>query len=375
MSTNRRRSKRKVKIPAKLGDHVLEPVNHRRTEIGKMVCDDENSVSNGCSKEEVVVTSDAVGNDGIHGVEGNAVFGKVNKGVFGNEDSGSMDNHGECAEETGMDGRDEEQLKNVCDMNNEGKMTSGSQLGNDTAMNTVKSPTYVKTPNSSSFRATLNDNSVKQSYAHAVTKLEQLIDNKPNSVPTEIDENGNEFVIFDDELIKDGSRKWQLTLCGYFMGHNMSVYEFSSIMKEALTLLLIMGPWMAWTSKGISALAIRIGKPLIMDAITANMCKFGMGRIGYARVLVEVRVSEYEEGNGMDMQNLSGRKKVNMFISRKKQPSFEETKDWTQAMILYFKQQWEFIIDKRGINANEEEEDVFEINEGIAKDMNMGHSC
>ncbi|GKE46779.1 RNA-directed DNA polymerase, eukaryota, reverse transcriptase zinc-binding domain protein [Tanacetum coccineum] len=74
-------------------------------------------------------------------------------------------------------------------------------------------------------------------------------------------------------------------------------------------------------------------------------------------------LGEYEEGNGMDMQNLSGRKKVNMFISRKKQPSFEETKDWTQAMILYFKQQWEFIIDKRGINANEEEEDVFEINE------------
>ncbi|GJZ42330.1 hypothetical protein Tco_0589216 [Tanacetum coccineum] len=66
MSMNRRRSKQKVKIPAKLGDRVLEPVNHKRTEIKKMVCDDEYRFSNDYSEEEVVVTSDVVGNDGIH---------------------------------------------------------------------------------------------------------------------------------------------------------------------------------------------------------------------------------------------------------------------------------------------------------------------
>ncbi|GKB41507.1 zinc knuckle CX2CX4HX4C containing protein [Tanacetum coccineum] len=47
-------------------------------------------------------------------------------------------------------------------------------------------------------------------------------------------------------------------------------------------------PLEALTIKGISALASRIGKPLIMDAGTASMCKKDVGRIGYARVLVEV---------------------------------------------------------------------------------------
>ncbi|PWA53701.1 hypothetical protein CTI12_AA443880 [Artemisia annua] len=47
-------------------------------------------------------------------------------------------------------------------------------------------------------------------------------------------------------------------------------------------------PLEAWTTKGISALASRVGKPVIMDNVTASMCKMGIGRVGFARVLVEV---------------------------------------------------------------------------------------
>ncbi|GJS98341.1 RNA-directed DNA polymerase, eukaryota, reverse transcriptase zinc-binding domain protein [Tanacetum coccineum] len=32
-------------------------------------------------------------------------------------------------------------------------------------------------------------------------------------------------VIFDEELIKDGSSKWKLTLCGYFVGHKISIND------------------------------------------------------------------------------------------------------------------------------------------------------
>ncbi|PWA79382.1 zinc knuckle CX2CX4HX4C [Artemisia annua] len=42
-------------------------------------------------------------------------------------------------------------------------------------------------------------------------------------------------------------------------------------------------------NKGISALASRVGKPVIMDAATAIMCQVGVIRGGYARVLVEVQ--------------------------------------------------------------------------------------
>ena len=38
-------------------------------------------------------------------------------------------------------------------------------------------------------------------------------------------------------------------------------------------------PLEAWSKEGISKLASGLGKPLIMDAMTANMCQFGKGRI------------------------------------------------------------------------------------------------
>lgn len=47
-------------------------------------------------------------------------------------------------------------------------------------------------------------------------------------------------------------------------------------------------PLEAWTRERISALASRFGKPLIIDVVTTNVCKYGVGRLGYARVLVEV---------------------------------------------------------------------------------------
>ncbi|GKE51178.1 zinc knuckle CX2CX4HX4C containing protein [Tanacetum coccineum] len=158
----------------------------------------------------------------------------------------------------------------------------------------------------------------KKSYAYATSKLIHLVDNKLNEIPTETDENGNEFVIFNDEMVKDGSRKWQFTLCGYFFHHERGLnfvvdngpWMVSNIPlvvqkwdinvsidktepdKLPLWMRLCNVPLKAWTNKGISALASRIGKPLIMAARTAEMCKLGVGRIGYARVLVEVDVKK-----------------------------------------------------------------------------------
>nr|GEV07262.1 hypothetical protein [Tanacetum cinerariifolium] len=47
-------------------------------------------------------------------------------------------------------------------------------------------------------------------------------------------------------------------------------------------------PLEAWTNQGIRALTSRIGKHVQMDTDTASMYKMGVGRFGYARVLVEV---------------------------------------------------------------------------------------
>ncbi|GKG03658.1 hypothetical protein Tco_0311294, partial [Tanacetum coccineum] len=44
----------------------------------------------------------------------------------------------------------------------------------------------------------------------------------------------------------------------------------------------------AWSVKGIRALANSLGKPIIMDDMTAKMCAKGEGRLSFARVLIEI---------------------------------------------------------------------------------------
>lgn len=55
-------------------------------------------------------------------------------------------------------------------------------------------------------------------------------------------------------------------------------------------------PMEARSSNGVSAIANSLGNPLIMDKVTTKMCKEGVGRLGFARVLVEVSVEkEFKE--------------------------------------------------------------------------------
>ncbi|GKB05674.1 zinc knuckle CX2CX4HX4C containing protein [Tanacetum coccineum] len=51
-------------------------------------------------------------------------------------------------------------------------------------------------------------------------------------------------------------------------------------------------PLEACTVKGISTLASRVGKPLVMDNVTASMCRMGIGRVGFAMVLMEVNANK-----------------------------------------------------------------------------------
>ncbi|GJV02633.1 RNA-directed DNA polymerase, eukaryota, reverse transcriptase zinc-binding domain protein [Tanacetum coccineum] len=51
-------------------------------------------------------------------------------------------------------------------------------------------------------------------------------------------------------------------------------------------------PLEAWSIKGLSAISSRLGRPLMMDQMTSDMCKEGSGRLGYARVLVEIDASK-----------------------------------------------------------------------------------
>nr|GEW56732.1 zinc knuckle CX2CX4HX4C [Tanacetum cinerariifolium] len=150
------------------------------------------------------------------------------------------------------------------------------------------------------------------SYANMVKK-----DNVPkllNYIPTLTTDTGNELVIFDEMLVKKGSERWNLTVYGNNEGLN-AVLEKGPWMVRNKPLFLqkwcsdigmermepkkfpiwekiVNVPLEAWSMEGINALASSLGKPIMMDTMTANMCQKGVGNFKYARVLVEVDVEK-----------------------------------------------------------------------------------
>ncbi|GKF52747.1 hypothetical protein Tco_0159657, partial [Tanacetum coccineum] len=131
-----------------------------------------------------------------------------------------------------------------------------------------------------------------RSYADVAGQKVNMFDKNLLEIPTELDSDGNEIVVFDKVMIAEGSKRWEKTLYGYFVGYGLSVNELRPWIVKNKPLIICNVPLEAWTVKGISALAGRVGKPLVMDSVTASMCNLGVLRTGFARVLVEVKANK-----------------------------------------------------------------------------------
>ncbi|GJZ07122.1 RNA-directed DNA polymerase, eukaryota, reverse transcriptase zinc-binding domain protein [Tanacetum coccineum] len=128
---------------------------------------------------------------------------------------------------------------------------------------------------------------------------ESLIDSDRNleCIPTEIDENGVEVVVFDDIMVAEGSKRrmWSrygfkdIVYCSNWVFFMKFQHEEDKI---PIWVKLCNIPLKAWTVKGISAIASRIGKLLVMDAVTASKCKQGIGMVRFVRVLIEVNAKK-----------------------------------------------------------------------------------
>ncbi|GKC01907.1 phloem protein 2-like protein [Tanacetum coccineum] len=69
------------------------------------------------------------------------------------------------------------------------------------------------------------ERNVVHNYSYVnVAAMNCNVSNKLEIVPTFF-ENGNEVVVFNEELVKEGCMKQQLTLCGYFVGCGMGINE------------------------------------------------------------------------------------------------------------------------------------------------------
>ncbi|GJT45699.1 hypothetical protein Tco_0954414 [Tanacetum coccineum] len=113
-----------------------------------------------------------------------------------------------------------------------------------------------------------------------------------DTLPTSVNEKGEEVVIFDEELVNEGNEKWKFTVC---------------VDNEEVCFVKFKGEEEAWSIKGISTISSRLGRPIMMHQMTDDMCNRGTGRLGYARVLVEIEASkgflDNIEINYVDKQN------------------------------------------------------------------------
>ncbi|GKA06590.1 RNA-directed DNA polymerase, eukaryota, reverse transcriptase zinc-binding domain protein [Tanacetum coccineum] len=183
------------------------------------------------------------------------------------------------------------------------------------------------------------------SYVGTLTKNVTADDNKLFNIPTSVNSKGEEVVLFDEDLVLEGCEKWKLTVCGYFVGCKMHINVLKYNIKRMWTrfglkdivvdademcffkfkdeeekktpckvpvwIRLYNVPLEAWSIKGISAISSRLGRPIMMDQMTSNMCKEGSERLGYARVLVEVDAGkEYLEKN--EINYVDAMKKVKL---------------------------------------------------------------
>ncbi|GJT33308.1 RNA-directed DNA polymerase, eukaryota, reverse transcriptase zinc-binding domain protein [Tanacetum coccineum] len=157
-----------------------------------------------------------------------------------------------------------------------------------------------------------NNESSKMSYANRLADGMKPYNNDLFFIPTTMKDNGEKVVVFDEELVKEGSEKWKYTNeegMKYIIdqspwlvnGKPLLVQKWdpeSVIVKESpckipIWIRLLNIPLEAWNVKGISALASRLGRPIKIDQImSGDMCRVGSRRLGYARVLVEINAED-----------------------------------------------------------------------------------
>ncbi|XP_071741283.1 uncharacterized protein [Rutidosis leptorrhynchoides] len=153
-------------------------------------------------------------------------------------------------------------------------------------------------------------NSEKVSYAKAIKSDDDA--SKLSFIPLSVDDDRYEIVVFDEIYVEESSNLWNTTAYGYVIGGHMSfgpwivqgkplfVAKWSPELniekiepsKLPVWVKLTDMPLEAWNKKGISAIARKLGKPMVMDQMTTTMCSKGAGRATFARVMVEIDASK-----------------------------------------------------------------------------------
>nr|GEX49574.1 ribonuclease H-like domain-containing protein [Tanacetum cinerariifolium] len=63
------------------------------------------------------------------------------------------------------------------------------------------------------------------SFATAVRNNNAVMNNKLDFIPPDLNDKGDDIAIFEEELVQEGCRKWDMNICGYFVGSQMLLAE------------------------------------------------------------------------------------------------------------------------------------------------------
>nr|GEV24607.1 hypothetical protein [Tanacetum cinerariifolium] len=124
---------------------------------------------------------------------------------------------------------------------------------------------------------TLNEvtlNSAKKEFPPLSTPVTTLAGNAPG--------NGIDVVVL-VEFIRAISERFSNTSYGFFLGKRVTYTVVANYVK------LYGVPVMAFIEDGLSAIATKLGTPLMLDSYTYDMCMKSWGRSSYARVMIELR--------------------------------------------------------------------------------------
>ncbi|GJR73214.1 RNA-directed DNA polymerase, eukaryota, reverse transcriptase zinc-binding domain protein [Tanacetum coccineum] len=313
MTNKKRQSKRKPKLPNKFNDHIMSNVSKNRNELNESDESGEIRVCDNATVEKIRENSDLMYKDGFDEGEkvkdacdeiSDSVSEKIedlnevkNKGVFRWADK-EYDIRNVIFRS--MSKNDVEKETNA------DKQSNSNKLENVSSLNTSSSE--VDAVNDCTIGNIVFGNSFVKSYAKTVEKKE--LNKNLYCIPTSKKDNGDEVVVFDEEIVEEGSKKWlslwifcwmQYESCPWMVnGKPLMVQNWNPDVcvekaepdKIPIWAKLYNIPLEAWSVKGLSALASRLGKPLVMDDMTASMCHNGTGISAFARILVEMDASK-----------------------------------------------------------------------------------
>ncbi|GJX62159.1 hypothetical protein Tco_0616508 [Tanacetum coccineum] len=293
-----RRSKRTTTIPSKLRDYVYTLTSKKNKQKHDVMDTDNECFSEECGEdcsgnnEKCDVTKEDCG---VTEEQGKEVENDQDKDDWSVKlgDRNDVDITQQSIDRSEMhneDGKGKHEADSI--MNRKVSANCDANIGTSLFDNLFEN----KLGKDSMDKSVKNDNINVFLYAKMVNNDTNALDKSLFFVHASMNDNGEEAVIFDEELVEEGCQKWKNTVCGFFVGCSMSIYEMRYNLRRI------------WGRHGLgesivdtneicffkfkNTKASWLGRPIMIDDVTATMCHKGIGSTGYARILVEIHAKK-----------------------------------------------------------------------------------